>query len=301
MPVGPRQDLTLSADYVESNSSVAYGLLYVISRTEEVSLTYRTAVSNFLPVVAGDLSLGVEASGQQRYTFLTPELGGFPYGHNTIDVGKVSIGWSETWSGMYGRQSLALTAHISPGDLGDRNRDIDYQTISYGRIPNAGYAYATLDYAGDFRLPQNWRYVTSVHAQVTDSPVLDIEQMAVGGPGAARAYSMDDGAFDEGVTWRNELRARARSLFGTFSRKLPDVVSPYAFVDLGYLVDRGVAVFPGPRRQWANDAGLGLDYSLGHFTGGLTGAWAFNDVKLAIPDATRSGGFRLYARAQVRF
>jgi hemolysin activation/secretion protein len=301
MPIAPRQDLTLSADYVQSNSSIAQGLFNVISKTEEASLTYRTAVSNFLPVVAGDLSLGVETLGQQRATYLTPLLGGGQWGYLAIDVGKVFVGWSETWTGFYGRQSLSVTAHISPGNLVDRNRDNDFLNFTLGRVPRANYAYATLDYSGEFRLPRNWRYITQVHAQVTDSALLDVEQMGVGGPGGARAYAMDDGAFDEGVIWRNELRSRARSLFGTFSKRLPDVVSPYAFVDIGYMDSRSGPYFPGSH-QWANDAGLGLDYALGHFNGGITGAWAFNNVQ-AQPGvvSTPEGHFRLFARAQLRF
>jgi hemolysin activation/secretion protein len=302
MPIAPRQDFTLSADYVESNNPIAYGLFNVISRTEEASATYRTAVSNFLPVVAGDFSLGVETLGQQRATYLTPSWGGGLQAYLTIDVAKVFVGWSQTWTGLYGRQSLSITGHVSPGSLFDRNRDSDYAYFTQSlfgppRMPHADYAYATLDYTGEFRLPRDWRYVSQVHAQITDSPLLDVEQMPVGGPTGARGYSLDDGSFDQGIIWRNELRTRTRSLFGTFSKKLPDVVSPYAFVDLGHLADDRAGF-----HQAANDAGVGADYALGHFNGGVSAAWAFDNLH-AQPGllSTPEGHFRLFARAQVKF
>lgn len=311
MPVGQRQDLTLSADYIQSTNLVGGGLFNVVSRTEEASLTYRTAVSNVLPVVAGDFSLGVEALGQQRGTF----FGGVGVAYLRIDVGKVFAGWSNTWSGVNYRHTFSTTVHVSPGNLGDHNRNIDYaiftQTSIFAapRILNAQYVYGTADYTGEFNLPHRWRYVTNAHLQLTDSPLLDTEQMPVGGPSGVRAYTLDAGAFDEGLIWRNELRARSHSLFGDFNKHLPNAVTPYAFLDLGHFADDRQRF-----RQTIGAAGLGADFGAGHWSGGLTAGWTLHRAELPgspglppfipatpPPITTAAGHFRFFAHTMLRF
>lgn len=310
-PLAPRQDVTIVANYVQTYSPVQAFDSRV--RTEEISATYRTALSNFLRPLPGDLSLGVEARGQQKDTF----FGAVQVVHSVIDVGQVAVGWSNSWTGLVSHQSFSATVHVSPGNLGARNRDLDFSNFTggapapnyvAGRVSKAGYAYGDVDYALDLRLGGGMRYVTAIHAQIASEALLDTEQIALGGEGGVRAFNLDDGAFDEGVIWRNELRLRSRNLFGRLNQRLADTVSSYVFADaalardLNYLCTQG---YCRPRQGYAG-AGAGLDYQVGrHFSLGATGAWAFNRVEPVsapfAPPTTRAGHLRLLARATLRF
>jgi hemolysin activation/secretion protein len=132
-----------------------------------------------------------------------------------------------------------------------------------------------------------------------------------------RAFNLDDGAYDEGVIWRNELRLRSRSLFGHLSKRLNDRVSPYFFADFasayqmgptpcGQVLVGGVPEYVVCRpHQNLSGMGAGTDYSLGHFSATLTGAYALGHAVEQTANGpevtTREGHLRLLARATLRF
>ena len=285
LPLAPRQDFTLVTDYIDSTTSPQ--AFKVRSQTEEISGVYRTALSNFSPL-PGDLSLGVEAHGQQTSTYFA---GAEQVGHAVV-VEQALVGWSDAWSSLAATQTLSVTAHISPGGLGIRNTNADVGAFSSERVVHADYAYADIDYRGDFRIAGEWRYVLALSGQVADHALVDTEQMAVGGSGGVRGYVYDDGAFDTGIIARNELRAPAEVLN---TGPIGGLLLPYAYFDAGYAGDRGDQ---GPDTyQYASGAGLGADWRLGpHFTGGLSGGWALNRAIY-----TPAGTFKLLANARLTF
>jgi hemolysin activation/secretion protein len=314
-PLAPRQDFTLLANYVESASTnVPFSFK---TRTEELDATYRTALSNFTPLI-GDLSLGVESKGQQRTTYFGPLIGGQLAFKSRVDIGQFLVGWSDVWNGQIARQTFSTTLRYSPGNLGGANQSLDFANFTNNRALHAPYVYDDADYSADVRLPHGLRYLTTVHVQVSTRALLSTEQIALGGDGGVRAFTLDDGAFDTGVVWRNELRARSHTLFGGVNSAITDQVTPYAFLDgaqghqLGQQVCGGIVINSTPYvtvcrpHERLVGAGLGLDYRLGaHFTASLTGAWALEGVgqptQNGYDESTRAGHFKLFAHTTLRF
>jgi hemolysin activation/secretion protein len=281
LPLAPRQDLTVTADYIDSTTMSA--AFQIRSRTTEVSAVYRTALSNVVQL-PGDASIGIEVRGQQNET----EFGSTQVAQTSADVAQLLVGWSDAWSDSRWHQSLSLTGRFSPGGLWGGNSDSDFLAVSNGRVGDADYAYADLDYSGDFRIAGSWRYVTTVHAQLADRPLLSTEQMPIGGDPGVRVYVYDDQSFDNGAVWRNELRTPLLPLWTGSS--FATVASPYLFTDAGYGEDRGNYV-----GQWAASAGAGSDWRIAqHLSGGVSGGRALENAAF-----THAGGFRLLAN--VRF
>ena len=203
------------------------------------------------------------------------------------DPTQVTAGWSDSWAGDGYHESLSLTVHISPGGLSAHNRDADFAASSTGRVNSAFYSYYDIAYAGDFVLKGPWRYVTTLNLQLADRPLIDTEQFALGGEGGARTYVYDDGSFDTGGVWRNELRGPALPL-----PRSAIATSPYLYLDGAYGQD-----LRGGARQFAGSAGLGLDWALGgHLSGGLAGGWSLADAPY-----TRAGRFKFMARVTTSF
>jgi hemolysin activation/secretion protein len=283
VPLAPRQDFNLVADAIDSTTvSKAF---QTRSHTEEVSGVYRTALSNVAPL-PGDASLGLEARHQQSATY----FGDVKVVQHDVAIGQIVIGWADSWVGAAGQQSLSITGHISPGGLTAGNRDSDFAAFTNGRMTRSEYAYADLDYSGDFKLPEAWRYVTGLKIQLADQPLADTEQLAIGGESNVRAYVYDDASFDSGAIWRNELRAPLAPLW---QGPMAAVASPFLYFDAGYAANLG----DGGARQFASGAGAGFDWRAGaHLTGGLTGGWALQHAAY-----TPAGAFKLLASARLTF
>jgi len=281
LPLAPRQDLTVNADYIDSTTTSA--AFQIRSHTEEVSAIYRTALSN-VAQIPGDASFGIEVRGQQNDTY----FGQARVAQTGADVAQLVLGWSDAWSDSRTRQSFSLNLRYSPGGLLSGNDNRDFLATSNGRAGDANYVYADLDYSGDYRIVDGWRYVTTLHAQFADQPLISTEQMSIGGDPGVRVYVYDDRSFDSGAVWRNELRTPLLPLLTGSS--LATVASPYLFADAGYGQDLGDGL-----RQWAESAGAGSDWRIGkHLSGGLAGGWALEKAAY-----THAGGFQLLAN--VRF
>jgi hemolysin activation/secretion protein len=283
LPLAPRQDLTVVADYLQStNPSQDF---VVTSRTAEVSMVYRTALSNFIPA-PGDGSVGVEFRGQQT----TSDFGGAEAERTNAAVAQLVLGWSDTWTTERWRQSLSLNLRVSPGGLWGGNHDADFLAASSGRVDKANYVYSDLDYSSDLRIVGAWRYVTSLNVQIADQALLSTEQMALGGDPGVRLYVYDDRSFDNGVIWRNEIRTPPLPLWSGPAGST--VLSPYFFADTG----DGHDLKPDAD-QLAGSFGAGSDFRIGnHLTGGFVGGWALQSAAY-----THAGDFNLLANLRFTY
>jgi len=282
-PTGPRQDLTMVANVVQTRSHVKD--FDILANTEELSLVYRAALSNFSPM-AGDLSVGLEAHGQQRETL----FGDIPVVKTHANVFQALAGWSHGWTDEGGaHHNLSTILRYAPGGQGARNSDAAMASITNGRVTHAEFAYLQATYSFDQPLPAGLRLSLAMTGQLSNRPLPATEQIAIGGGPSVRAYAYDDQSFDQGLILRNQLRAPGRSLIGPVIGKA-DQISPYIFVDAGYGWNRDHT--PGGR---AIGAGVGADYQLGsHLSAGLTAAWALKSASY-----TREGHFKVLAHVTV--
>ena len=279
LPLAPRQDLTLVTDVVQTRSHVKD--FDILADTSELSLVYRSAMSNFSGLT-GDLSLGVEAHGQQRNTF----FGKTSVVKTNAVVFQGLAGWSYGWTAEGGaHHNLSATLRYAPGGQGTRNADAAFTVSTNGRVTQAEFGYLQATYSLDQPIWAWLRLSSTVTGQLSNRPLPATEQIAIGGSQSVRSYAYDDQSFDQGAILRNQLRLPGRSLIGPVIGKV-DQVAPYLFLDAGYGWNRGRT--PGGR---AIGAGLGVDYQLGaNLSAGATAAWALKSASY-----TRDGHFKVLA------
>ena len=283
LPLAPRQSLELSADAVETNQTVE--AFVVRQRTSEGRLGYRTALSNFLPL-AGDGEIGLEAKRQTRSTF----FGGIDFLDANAEVYQLYGAWSRDWVDRLGQSSIRVAAHVSPGGLTAASSDDLLTKFSNGRVLRARYNYVTLDFERTTVVRRGLSLSTSIKGQFAGRPIPDTEQFPLGGATLVRGYTLDDGAFDDGLVFRNTLHIPLRGFI--HSRVPSNVVGPFVFADVGYGRDEALQ-----HNRWAYSAGFGAEI---HFR---TNAAATVSVSHPFTDgpASRAGDWRFDARVTVLY
>jgi hemolysin activation/secretion protein len=265
IPTVERQEIEITYDHVETN--VDADPFSVRQQTDELSLGYRSSVSNFARF-PGDVFGGIELKTEKRTTFFS-SLDALS---NSVDIFQAYGGWSDAWSDIAGRSAVNLTVYGSPGDLNSRNGANAFTVFSNGRVTSGEYVYVNAQFSRTTRLPDGWTLVNNLIGQYSGRALPDTEQMGVGGPDLVRGYTLDDGSYDSGIVSRNELRTptyRLLELGGVGA----DQLSPYAFVDAGYGASRGVKVDVHPA-----SVGVGADNQLSsHFSASITIARALAD------------------------
>ena len=289
VPTLPRQDIEASLSYVQSNE---FGDFTAHQTTEEVSLGYRSALSNVMPILPGEAVVGVEARRETGRTLFADE----PVQTGATDVFQVYAGYAAQEGDALGRSALDLTVHISPGGVGARNTDVSFAAASQGRSRSAEYAYVSGDLSRYTNLPSGCGYSLALVGQYAPNPLPLTEQIGLGGPSLVRGYTLDDGVFDSGLVARDELRTPVFPLLQLTALKAlkpaPDQLSPFVFIDAGYGKNEYTHADSTPI-----GAGFGADYQLGqHLSANLTTAWALKHEGL-----TRSGRFRLESRVALSF
>ena len=284
VPVGARQQLEATFDFVETNETSSP--FAVRQTTDELTLGYRGALSNVSPA-PGDISLGIELKHERHQTF----FGGAQVLTGAVDIDQFYTGWSFADNDRRGRTALDLVLHFSPGGLGGANSNTAFSAFTNGRVSQSSYDYANVQLDRHTRITPQWTVSNLVIAQVATKPLPDTEQMGVGGADLVRGYTLDDGAFDQAVVARNELRLRGAPLLSGLTHT-PDSLSPFAFVDAGYGADLRVH-----RSVKAAAVGLGADYQVGsNVSVSLTGAFA-----LANAERTRCGDGRVDVKVIASF
>lgn len=281
-PTGVRQDFEGTFDHVEMNG--VNGAFSSKQDIEELTLGYRSAISNLIPL-PGDLIAGVEIkSMDQNIYFQRTEVR-----NGGAEVFQLYLGYSDAWTDRFGRGDLTAAVHVSPGGIGSRNSSTNFSTFSSGRLTDATYAYATIQADEIVRLGRRWSWSETLIGQFGSSALPETEQMAVGGQGLVRGYSIDDGSFDAGFVVRSELHAPT---FTLGRDGWVDGVAPYAFIDIGRGWVREVRTHAAPA-----SVGAGLDGQLTqHLTASIDCAYALSSTL-----ATHAGDSRLEARVTVGF
>ena len=287
IPTLPRQDIEVTVSDALTNQ-VANRDFTVRQRTTEATVAYRSALSNLgLSAGAGDLLLGIEAKRQSRRVFFN----GLTALQVSGDAWQGLIGWSRGSQGNGHLSSIAFNLHVSPGGISDRSSGSRLELLTGGRVSSDRYAYATLDLVGSVRLPHNFAVTSQFSGQYAGTALPLSAQLGLGGDGLIRGYTPDDGAFDLGFVWRNELRAPPIAVLNRAVR-LSDQLAPFVFVDVGSGRDRVLK-----KTSTLVSAGVGADYRIGsHFSAGVNAARAMRDGL-----STQAGNWRAQARVAFYF
>ena len=243
---GPRQDVELTLNAVETNEPV---IPFVVRQdTVEGTLGYRSALSNIVPL-PGDIVGGVEISRQSRHTF----FGGVNVLNETVDIFQLYGEWTNRWTDPLGGLTIDATVHGSPSRFDQFNTDARFADFTNGRVMRASYVYGDLNMVRQTLLPKGFSLIDQFSGQYAGRPIPDSQQLELGGPSGVRGYSLDDGAWDDGVYLRNELHAPVLSLFRR--GPLPASLDAMVFADVGYGHDDGI-------RDEARMASIGVGANL---------------------------------------
>ena len=241
-----RQDIELTIDVVETNEPTTP---FVIRQdTFEANLGYRSALSNIVPL-PGDIVAGAEVSRQARHTF----FGDTDVLDTGVDIFQFYGDWSDNWTDPLGSENIDASVHGSPGGLDGSNTAAAFTTFTNGRVTSGTYVYGQLNFGRQTKLPLGFGLVTQFNGQYAGKPIPDSQQIALGGMTSVRGYTLDDGAWDDGLVLRDELHAPTVTLVRRDAFVVD--VAPMAFLDLGYGHDDG----GGPQSRIAS-VGVGADF-----------------------------------------
>jgi hemolysin activation/secretion protein len=221
-----KQDIEFTLNLVESNEPVFP--LVVRQQTEEFTAGYRSALSNIMSILPGEISGGVEISRQFRNSFFgdTIVLKG------ALNIYQVYADWSDHWSGWLGATTVDLGVHYSPGNLDAHNAAINLFYYSNGRVSSARYAYGAANMNHAIDLPLGFSLVTQFNGQYAGVPLPDSQQIVLGGQTAVRGYNLDDGAFDDGAVLRDELHLPPLNILSDAPYGV--ILAGRIFADIGY-------------------------------------------------------------------
>jgi hemolysin activation/secretion protein len=282
-PTWPRQALEVTLDTIVTNA-ISQRFFEIGSRIYEGSLGYRLALSDYVDA-PGDLRLGLEAKREERSTY----FGTTNVADAAVEIYQLYAGWTDAWSDDWGRSSLDASVHFSPGGIDSANSGKAFLNFSNNAENSAQYAYASATFAHFVGLPYDLGLSTEVLAQVATTRLPDTGQMGLGGQNYVRGYTLDDGAYDDAIVLRNELRVPP---FGVLAQAswANDTLAPFLFIDLGTGSALGAHHVAN-----AGSVGLGADYNLGGIvSAGIDGAYAFEDAPF-----TKSGALRVEARVTI--
>lgn len=273
LPLGPRAELSVAPNSVETNEFIAGTPFSFRNRTFELPIIYRGAVSNVLADrYWGDFYFGITPRWVERHT----ALAGVDVASGNAALIDFSAGWAGSFNDALGSTELDLSVAINPSGILRDNTDAAWAAFTGGRITHAGYVTASIDITRLTELPADLTWISEFTGLLAVEALPDPERLGLSGYSAVRGYSSDTAAADTGFVWRNELHLPTQALL--MQAGLPDQLSPYAFLDLA----QGYDFAAGDQTTLAS-TGLGLDYALGsNFNANFTGAVALvgaNDVE----------------------
>lgn len=242
---GPRQSFEFAADYVHTNVTVEDFL--VRQWTLETSALYRSALSNLLPGAVGSVAFGVEFKRQYSRTL----FGDFEAFAANQDIVQLRASYGFETSGPRDSFSLELNARVSPGGLDRHNDDQSLTIFAFGATRHARYAYFNGQAGLVHQLGHGWVLQSDLFGQFAPRALPLTEAIGIGGPSQVRAYTLDDGSFDQGIVSRTTLRLPPGLI--PAARRL----SPYLLADAGYGAARDAS------SAVASAFGAGADYRHG--------------------------------------
>ncbi|MFM8375789.1 MAG: ShlB/FhaC/HecB family hemolysin secretion/activation protein, partial [Phenylobacterium sp.] len=169
----------------------------------EASASYRFALSNLTGAVTapGDAWLGLEARRQVSVA----AFGEVRISSGAFNAYHFVAGYNRTRFDPQSQTEFEAVLRLSPGDLGDANSPERLAEVSQGRASQARYAYASLSLAHARAFSGGSVVRALVRAQVATDALPRSELFGLGGPTAARGYTHDDGASDQGLLFQGDL------------------------------------------------------------------------------------------------
>jgi hemolysin activation/secretion protein len=254
VPLRWRHTLTLFGSHATSKPDIPFFSLE--GRSWQAGLRYRVPLRAWR---------GVEQALTAGFDFKRSDnnlaFGGTSIFAQATDVVQLIVNYAASRSDAHGLTALSFTAALSPGGIGARNSNSDYEAAR--SFAKADYTYARLSLERTTRLPAELIWTARAEAQLASGNLLGSEQLGFGGSSSLRGYDEREANGDNGVILVNELRGPSWSVGRHLgATKKADALVPLVFVDAGVAVLS--RLLPGEERaRELLSIGAGLRYSLG--------------------------------------
>jgi hemolysin activation/secretion protein len=247
LPVTRTSQVEVALDSVQTNQS---GTPFSVRlNIDEANIDWRFGVGALAFGGETDLRIGGSAKTQKGTTL----FGAITAYVARVEDYQVVAGLHHNQPDRFGATDADLVVHYSPGNLDPLNSDAQVLLYSQGRQSDASYVYLTLALDRQTAIgPLVWHSAFS--GQWANQPLSRSEQAGVGGNNLVRGYSLDDGAFDEAVVWRNELGPKAVPMGAN------STMSPFIFADWG----AGRDLFTHTSQDLGS-AGFGANFTLAKY------------------------------------
>jgi len=288
--LGHQFNYQFSAAFEDISSQPVHAFSYIVPLPwrHKLAVYYTLAFSNI--DIAGDLGVddfsfeGYSSQLSPRYTIPIGNLAGSVLQEVVLGMdwklsdlgflqGDIEIPTNETavWQFMagynigvtdsFGRTTFGFEVFWSPGGIGPRNTDEEFQLVD-PRL-TANYLYSLLRLGRTTRLPWDFSLITQASGQVASGALLSSEQLAIGGYGTVRGYQERVLFGDQGVVINAELRTPPISPMGLFGiERISDELQFLAFWDFGLVSSRDP--LPGEEDvYYITSVGVGVRYAIG--------------------------------------
>lgn len=253
IPLPWRHTLTFYGGYIESKAKFATALFNQKGTSYQTSMRYEIPLPKL-----GQYSQSFSAGFDFKNFDNNLEFGGITLFGTAVDVGQFALAYKGRLDDKLGATAFRVETYLSPGGIGDKNKDTSFASQRAGST--ADYAYARFNVQRDTKLGGGWLWTLKGLAQVSDGPLQGSEQFGIGGFGTVRGYDDREANGDNGWLFSTELVTPALPVMNLINRKIPDGVNFLAFYDMGEANVKNAFAGQDPNLT-LNSAGLGLRYN----------------------------------------
>ncbi|WP_404710696.1 ShlB/FhaC/HecB family hemolysin secretion/activation protein [Sphingomonas sp. MMS24-J13] len=183
------------------NIGADFGL---VGKAGQASIRYDHAFSR-IGAIKQDLQIGFDFKSTNNNL----DFGGQRVSHAQTEIDQFLATYTAVRPDAWGSTGLTATLTYSPGGISGANHDADFQPTltKAGRLgAKANYLYFRAELDRQTALPLNATWSLRLIGQVSNRPLLETEQLSVGGVDLLRGYEPNAINGDQGIVIANELR-----------------------------------------------------------------------------------------------
>ncbi len=229
----------------------------------------------------------VELALDFKYSDNNLEFAAIPITDNVTHVAQAGVSFALSRRRAEDNASVSATLYGSPGGLTSKNQDAAFAVSRPGA--SASYLYARFEGGYSRALPQGFSLALRGSVQISNGPLLGVEQLAGSGSVAVRGYRESVAFGDEGLLGSIELHAPAWTL-----AKAQGKADCFVFLDAGRLHNLG------PQGDYTSLAGAGPGLNLAwgkYFSARAAYGWQLKEI----PGLTDQGAGFGHLAATVTF
>jgi hemolysin activation/secretion protein len=291
IPISPTSKINILGSFAESHLMFEDSL-GLDGRNWQLGLRYTKELRNLGPL-EHSVNFGFDFKESKSEVIIS----GFAADENTTHINNFVFGYYAKLSDPLGITSLSTNLFYSPGNLTDKNNDLQFggptsnangSAISFDPNSQANYTYAKIGLDRKTRLPFSFIWNVRAEYLLTSTNLLPSEQLTLGGSNTVRGYQEAESNMDTGYWINTEIVAPGFSLGKMFKSKWNDELNLLSFFDYGS--GRNKFKTEGAVNDWEMySSGLGMRYLVNpYFNMNMSWGYQLKDSVLYPDDRERA-------------